>query len=1172
MKKVALDDKYVAQEGRVYVTGPQALARLPMMQIQRDRRAGLNTAGFISGYRGSPLGVYDLALWQAEKFLKDHNIRFQPGVNEDLAATAVWGSQLVETRGESDYDGVIGMWYGKGPGVDRSVDALKHGAYAGASPHGGVLVLCGDDHAGRSSTTAHQSDRALIHCDIPILNPASVQEYLDLGLFGFALSRYSGCWIGFKCIMDTVDSSSSVSVDPGRGSFVQPTDYKLPAGGLNLRIGLLGVPAEELVLRRLEAVKAFVRANRIDKAFYTGGRKRFGIVSSGKAWLDVMEALAQLGIDEAEADRLGIAVYKVGMVWPLEPQRIAEFVRDCDVVLVVEEKRAIIEEQLAAILYNLPSQTRPILIGKLDQAGDKLVPSHGELNPMLIAKIVAVQLLKQSSDPRPKARLERLEHQRTPLLARRELERVASFCAGCPHNTSTRVPEGSIARPGIGCHGMAQYVPGRRTENALTHMGGEGATWIGEAPFTKRAHIFQNLGDGTYFHSGLLAIRANVAAGTNITYKILVNGAISMTGGQPIEGESFNGGITAPHVANQVHAEGVKRIALVTEDISRHDKSHYPAITTFHHRDDLDAVQKEIREHAGTSVIIYEQACATERRRLRKRGRYPDVDKRLFINEEVCEGCGDCGVQSNCIALEPNETKFGRKRQINQSVCNKDYSCVKGMCPSFVTVYGGALRAADSKGSSFDDFVFANLPEPEFGAAPDVYNILIAGIGGGGIVTLGALLGMAAHMEERACNVLDVTGAAQRNGPVTSHVRVSAGGELQSAPRIPEQAADLILGADLVVASGGEALPTMSSDRTAAVYNSYIAPTSDFAQNADLSFSTEGMEAQIAQRCRDGQVHAVPATQVATQILGNAIGANLFLLGAAWQRGLIPISLAAIERAIELNGTEVKMNTRAFRLGRLSVAKPDALAALMQAREVKSATAIFESLDSLIADRRQWLTEYQNAAYADRYEALVRKVAKVERSVVGMEGELAEAVARYYAKLLAYKDEYEVARLMTRKEFFAQLDKAFDGDYRLAFNLAPPLLSRRDPQTGRYGKKEFGAWVLTLFRILAPLKVLRGTAFDIFGYAAHRRRERRLISDYERTIDIVLGSLTIANLPAAIELARLPEIVRGYDVVKDANIEEMEAHREELMRDMQNGHVERSEALGFERSDNRVEA
>jgi indolepyruvate ferredoxin oxidoreductase len=1165
MKNVSLDDKYAAREGRVYLTGPQALARLPMMQIQRDRQAGLKTGGFISGYRGSPLGVYDLALWQADKFLKEHDIRFQPGVNEDLAATAVLGTQFVEVRGESDYDGVIGVWYGKGPGVDRSGDALKHGALAGASAHGGVLALCGDDHAGRSSTTAHQSDRALIHFDMPILNPASVQEYLDFGLLGFALSRYSGCWVGFKCITDTVDASASVSVDPARVSIVEPTDFSAPEGGLNLRMGLPPLAAEDLALVRLEAVKAFVRANGIDKAFYAGGRKRLGIVSSGKAWLDVMEALAQLGVDAAEAERLGIAVYKVGVTWPLEPQRITEFARDCDVVLVVEEKRGIIEDQLAALLYPLPAKARPVLIGKRDQAGGKLVPETGELNPVAVAKIVAAQRLKLSPDPRLQAALERFERggARDGAAAGRELERMPSFCAGCPHNTSTNVPDGSLARPGIGCHGMARFLPGRRTEGVLTHMGAEGATWIGEAPFTKRGHIFQNLGDGTYFHSGLLAIRANVAAGTSITYKILVNGAIAMTGGQVIEGEEFNGGITAPHVAHQVHAEGVKRIALVTEDLSRHDRSDYPAITTFHHRDELDAVQKEVREHRGTSVIIYEQACATERRRLRKRGKYPDVAKRLFINEEVCEGCGDCGVQSNCISLEPNETRFGRKRQINQSVCNKDFSCVKGMCPSFVTVYGGGLRAADSRDQAFDDGVFADLPEPAIGAAPEVCNILVAGIGGSGIVTLGALLGMAAHMEERPCNVLDVTGFAQRNGPVTSHVRIGARGELQSASRIPELSADLLLAADLVVASGDPVVPMLASDRTAAVYNSYVAPTSAFAQNADLSFSTEGMERRIAQRCRDGEAHAAPATQVATRILGNAVGANSFLLGAAWQRGLIPISLAAIERAIELNGAEVKMNTRAFRLGRLSVAKPEALASLLQAREAKPAASAEESLDSLIADRRRWLAEYQNAAYADRYEALVRKAAEAERRAAGTDGAFAAGVARYYAKLLAYKDEYEVARLMTRKEFFEQLEKTFDGDYRLAFNLAPPLLARRDPQTGRYRKMEFGSWFLTAFRILAPLKVLRGTPFDVFGWSAHRRLERQLIAEYERTIEEILGSLTRETLPAAVELARLPEIVRGYDVVKDENIETMKARREELMRGMRTGPVARSKTVAF---------
>ena len=616
-----------------------------------------------------------------------------------------------------------------------------------------------------------------------------------------------------------------------------------------------------------------------------------------------------------------------------------------------------------------------------------------------------------------------------------------------------------------------------------------------------------------------------------------------------------------------------KRIALVTEDLSRHDKADYPPITTFHPATISKRCRRRSASIRAPRSSSTSRPAPPKRRRLRKRGRCPDPDKRLFINEDVCEGCGDCGVQSNCIALEPNETKFGRKRKINQSICNKDYSCVKGMCPSFVTVTGGRLRAADSKDRTFDDGLFTGLPEPQRGPAPSVCNILIAGIGGGGIVTLGAILGMAAHMEERPCNILDVTGAAQRNGAVTSHVRIgTAGAELQSAPRIPALSADLILGADMVVASGRDVLATMSSDRTAAVYNGYVAPTAAFAQDANLSFSTEAMEMEIAKRCREGQSHAVSATEIATQILGNAIGANMLLLGAAFQRGLVPLSLAAIERTIALNGTEVTMNTRAFRLGRLSVAKPEALAALMRARALKASAPKLDSLDSLIADRREWLTAYQDSVYADRYEALVRKVARVERKVVGTEGELATAVARYYAKLMAYKDEYEVARLMTRKEFFDQLGKTFEGDYRLRFNLAPPLLSRRDPETGRYKKTEFGSWVLTLFKVLAPLKVLRGTSLDIFGYGAHRRHERQLIEGYEATIEALLNTLTIENLPTAVEIARLPEIVRGYDVVKDAGIEEMKNLREELMRKMKTAPGQEARAARARRPEARARA
>jgi indolepyruvate ferredoxin oxidoreductase len=1134
MSAFSLEDKYTRTEGRIYVTASQALTRLPMLQQQRDAAAGLNTAGFISGYRGSPLGVYDLALWQAEDHLKRHNIHFEPGVNEDLAATAVWGSQQVGIIGESEYDGVFGLWYGKGPGVDRSGDALKHGNWAGSHPNGGVLALCGDDHAARSSTTAHQSDHALIHFGMPILNPASVQEYLDLGLFGFALSRYAGCWVGFKCVTDTAEASASVSIAPDRIQTVIPDDYALPEGGLNLQLGVMPLIAEQRVELRLQAAKAFVRANRLDKAIYNNGRVRLGIVSSGKAWLDVMDALAQLGIDEEIAGQLGIDIYKVAMVWPLEERGLKEFARRCEQLLIVEEKRPLIEEQIASLLYN--DNEKPLLLGKRDASGKALISSTGELTPGTLIPILAarIALLEQAPADLRQQIIDRSSQLNgncaLPAAANSHLMRLPSFCAGCPHNTSTKVPEGSVAMGGIGCHGLATWLPERRTL-ALTHMGGEGAPWIGQAPFMQRQHIFQNLGDGTYFHSGLLAIRANVAANTNITYKILVNGAISMTGGQPIEGQSFDGGITAPNVAQQVWAEGVERIAIVSDDLTRHEERHrYPKTCTFHHRDELDKVQKTLREHKGVSVIVYEQACATERRRLRKRGKYPDTDRRLFIHSDVCEGCGDCGVQSNCIALEPEETSWGRKRRINQSVCNKDFSCVKGMCPSFVSVYGATPRKTESAGFSLEEGLLASLPTPQQSDDQDC-NILIAGIGGSGIITLGALLGVAAHLEGKDCSVLDITGLAQRNGPVTSHIRF--GSTDHKATRIPEAAVDLLLAADLVVASNPQVLPLLTKDRSAAVYNHYVAPTNAFASNADLSFDSQSMQQAVAQRCREGAVAAFDASGLATRVMGDAIAANAFLLGVAWQQGHIPLQRESLEQAILLNGVAVTMNQTAFQLGRLAVAASDQIATLVNGTPQTLNISTAESDEALY---KQHLRDYQGPALAQRFEQQVQRIGAVETKAGG-NGLLREAVASNYAKLLSYKDEYEVARLYSSKSFQQKLKASFEGDYRLTLHLAPPLLSRRDTE-GRYQKREFGTWIFFALKGLARLKFLRGTAFDIFGYSKHRRMERQLISDYEALLGEIENSLSAQNLETAIKLAALPQKIRGFDHVKEANMAE----------------------------------
>src|SRR5579883_634348 len=1149
MRTVTLDDKYAKTDGRIYVTGSQALVRLPILQRARDVAAGLNTAGFISGYRGSPLGIYDLALWGAMKHLEANHIRFSPGINEDMAATAVWGSQQVGLIGEAKYDGVFAMWYGKGPGVDRSGDPLKHGSYAGSSPNGGVLVLCGDDHGARSSTTAHQSDHALIHFGMPILHPASVQEFLDLGLVGFALARYSGCWIGFKCVTDTVEGSASVSVDPARIRIEKPTDFVMPPDGLNIRLGFLPLQSERLLYeQRHLAVAAFARANRLDGVRLGRAEKnRLGIVTTGKSYLDVLEGLARLGIDDERARHLGIAVYKVALVWPLEATGLAAFAQNCEELLVVEEKRPVIEEQVAHILYNAPVDRRPRLTGKHDERGAPLLSAIGELDPDRILHVIADRYLKLADDSEIRERLERVRSFERDLAnfgsAPAGLMRLPSFCAGCPHNTSTRVPEGSIALGGIGCHGMAVWLPERKTL-ALYQMGGEGAPWIGQAPFVETPHIFQNLGDGTYFHSGLLAIRACVAAGVNITYKILLNGAIAMTGGQPIEGEHFEGELTAPHVASQLFAEGVGRIASVSDDPEKYgSKAGFPASATFHHRDQLDAVQKELRDWRGVSAIIYDQSCATERRRLRKRGKVADPSERLFIHPEVCEGCGDCGIQSNCIALEPEETQLGRKRRINQSVCNKDYSCVKGFCPSFVSVTGGKLRAREGGAAGDEASLLASLPEPELPNVAEPYSLLIGGIGGNGVVTIAALLGMAAHIEEKPCTVLDISGLAQRNGAVTSHVRFGPRGGGDLAARIPQGSADVMLACDLVVAASPECISRVAPGRARIVANSFIAPTSAFARAPDLDFGGAEIETRLAARARD--FFPVDATGIATKMLGNAIGANSFMLGYAWQRGLIPLSAESIETAIDLNGTAVALNQRAFALGRIAAAHPEKMPEWTRGKESAAPAAL--TLEEIVTARSALLTDYQDAAYAERYRALVRRVETAECAIAGSNGDLAKAVARTYAKLMAYKDEYEVDRLFASSNFRRYLDETFEGDFKLSFNLAPPLLARRDAGTGRLRKMRFGPWMMPVFRLLARLKFLRGSAFDIFGMTAHRRLERKLIADYEALVDTLLRDLDASNYATAVELARLPETVRGYDVVKETALAEMLKRQEKLL-------------------------
>jgi indolepyruvate ferredoxin oxidoreductase len=1142
VQSVSLDDKYTLDSGRIYITGVQALIRLPLMQRRRDLAAGRNTACYISGYRGSPLGTYDQNLWRAKRLLKANHIHFEPGVNEDLAATAIWGSQQGVLFPGLKYDGVFGICYGKGPGVDRCGDVFKHANAAGPSPWGGVLALAGDDHGGVSSTLAHQSELEFMSAGIPVLHAANVQEYLDFGILGWALSRYAGVWTGFKCMTETVESSASVDVDPHRVEIAQP-DFEMPPGGLTIRWPDHWLEQEKRLYRyKLPAVLAFARANRFDRLALGEAKARLGIVTTGKSYLDLRQALEDLGITEPRARELGIAAYKVGMVWPLEPDGIRRFAENVEELLVVEEKRPVIEAQLKDILYNLPADRRPRILGKQDESGAPLLQTDGELSPSMVARALAQRIARFAGGSWLEERVawieskERLRSRETS-----DLVRTPYFCSGCPHNTSTKVPDGSRALAGIGCHFMAQMM--NRSTATFTQMGGEGVPWLGQAPFCEEKHVFANIGDGTYEHSGLLAIRAAAASGVNITYKILFNDAVAMTGGQPHDGP-----LNPALITRQVHAEGAKKIAVVTDEPDKYAVgTEFAPGTTIHHRDELDAVQRAFREVEGLSVIVYDQTCAAEKRRRRKRGAFPDPDKRVFINDLVCEGCGDCSTASNCVSVEPLETEFGRKRQINQSACNKDFSCVKGFCPSFVTMHGGKPRRTRAQPQRAGHDPFAELPLPEMPPLDQPYGILVTGIGGTGVITVGALLGMAAHVDGKGVSVLDNTGLAQKNGAVMSHVRIAAKPEQIHTVRLPVGGADLILGCDMVVAAGGEAMARIDSGRTRAVINSHMAPTAAFTLNPDVDFNTRRQIDLIRRAAGDNLTDFVDATGLGTALLGDAIAANLFLLGFAFQRGLIPLSLEAIHAAIELNGVAIETNKRTFAWGRLAAHDIKAVEGAAKPQMAEEAPRAAETLEDLVARRTEFLTGYQDAAYAERYRALVRKVEAVERErAKGMTG-LAEAVARYYFKLLAYKDEYEVARLYTDGSFAKKLAKQFEGNFTLKFHLAPPMMAPRDPATGRLIKREFGPWMLPMFRILANFKGLRGTAFDIFGRTAERRMERQLISDYERTIDQTIGVLTPQNHALAVQIAQIPERIRGFGHVKERHIAEAKAREAELL-------------------------
>ncbi|MBC3916903.1 indolepyruvate ferredoxin oxidoreductase family protein [Undibacterium sp. CY18W] len=1150
LNDVQLDDKYTSNSGTIFLSGIQALVRLPMMQRQRDLAAGLNTAGFISGYRGSPLGGLDETLWKTKKLLEQNHVQFVPGVNEDLAATAVWGSQTVDLIGPAKYDGVFGMWYGKGPGVDRSADVFKHMNHAGTSRHGGVLLVAGDDHGAYSSTLPHQSDHIFSACMIPMLYPSNVQEYLDLGLHAWAMSRFSGCAVGFKALADTVESTSSVDADPFRLQITIPQDFVMPEGGLNTRLSLdtLGIQArkQEALMQdyKIYAALAYARANKLNHVTIDSPTARLGIVASGKSYLDVLEALEELGIDEKFAAEIGIRLFKVSMPWPLEPDGVREFAQGLDEILVVEEKRQMVEYQLKEQLYNWRDDVRPRVIGKFDEKGEWVHPrgewlltSKADFSVAQIARVISSRIARFHTSDLIKARLAFLEAKDVVLSKQVNTPaRPAYYCSGCPHNTSTKVPEGSLALAGIGCHVMATAIY-PEFNKLTTHMGGEGAPWIGQAAFSTLPHVFQNLGDGTYFHSGYLAIRAAVAAKVNITYKILYNDAVAMTGGQPVDGI-----ISVPMMAQQMAAEGVKRIALVTEDLSRYtDRSNLPGFLTLHDRKDMDAVQRELREIPGATVLIYDQTCAAEKRRRRKKGEFPDPNQRMFINEAVCEGCGDCGVQSNCTSIMPVETEFGRKRSIDQSSCNKDYSCVKGFCPSFVTVEGGKLVRSKTGTAKTDDF--GALPDPVLPVCESSYNILLNGIGGTGVITVGALLGMAAHLEGKGASVLDMTGMSQKNGSVTSHIRiVNQAGKLR-AQRIATGEADLILGCDILTAGAHDAISKMRAGRTRAVINTHEQPTGPFAKNPDWQFPLESVEHLISESV-GGNVDFINATKLATALMGDSIATNLFMLGFAYQKGAIPVSETALLRAIELNGVAIEANKKAFLWGRraaVDFARVEKIAIPGQPVVIQMP----QSLDTLVKRRIAVLTDYQNAAYAQQYADLVDKVRKAE-SVLNAGNKFSMAVAKYAFKLMAYKDEYEVARLYTNGDFTAKLKQQFEGDFSLKFNLAPPIFSQKDGQ-GHLVKAQYGSWVWQAFKLLAKLKGLRGTALDIFGRTDERKAERALIVEYRVLMEKLAAGLNADNLEQAIALASLPEKIRGYGHVKEKAMQAYHAEKAALL-------------------------
>ncbi|WP_442595775.1 indolepyruvate ferredoxin oxidoreductase family protein [Parapusillimonas sp. JC17] len=1140
-----LDDNLTATSGRIFLTGTQALIRMLLSQRRADQQQGLNTAGFVTGYRGSPLAGVDMAMWRARGALEGHQVSFLPSINEDLGATIVMGTQQAGVREDKKVDGVFAMWYGKGPGVDRAGDALHHGNAAGASRHGGVLLVVGDDHTAASSSIPHASETTLLSWSIPIVHPASIEEYELFGRWGWALSRYSGSWVAFKAVTETVESGRAFELQP-IPDFTQCTSFADSALEYSAREFL--TPAiETRMARRLEAVKAFSRLHTLDRIVDAAPEARIGIITVGKAFLDTQDALARLSAHAPERTLPAMRHYKIGLSWPIDIPGFMAFAKGLDHILVIEEKASIVEAQIKETLFN--ATIRPQVVGKRDLENEALIPREGQLSPALLESALRRWLRQSAGFDFPEtlpatgaAAADIRSVSRTT--AGSELTRRPYFCSGCPHNTSTKVPEGSQALAGVGCHYMATWMD--RETSGLTQMGGEGTDWIGLSRYTTMPHIFQNMGEGTYFHSGYLAIRQAVAAGANITYKILFNDAVAMTGGQPVDGK-----ISVPSICQQMMGEGVKRVVITTDEPEKYKGVALAAGTSVHHRRELDALQRELRDTQGVTVLIHDQTCAAEKRRRRKKNAYPDPARRLYINAAVCEGCGDCGTQSNCLSLVPRETPFGRKRAIDQSSCNKDYSCVEGFCPSFVSVMGGKPRKAAGAGANDRErlqAMISALPRPSIQHYADTCNILAVGIGGTGIITVGAILSMAAHLEGRAASVLDITGLAQKGGTVISHIRLSSGSHSPAAVRIDPQQADVAILCDVVAASRPEALQALKPGKTATSVNSYLAPTAEFTRDPDVRLDAQPLLDTLRAAAGPANTWALNAHALAEQQFGDSILANMMMLGHAWQRGHIPLSEEAIMHALVLNGVAVQANREAFRMGRLAAARPEALSPESQRREQVVTLHAPESLETIVERCRVSLTAYQNASYARQYTEIVERVRLAEQALhPNARPRLTAKVAQSLHKLMAYKDEYEVARLFTNGDFRRELQEKFEGDFSLRFHLAPPLLARRDPRTGIPRKMTFGPGTERLFRLLARGKALRGTWLDPFSYTEERKMERRLIREFQAALRVMTEHLDERTFPLALELADLPQKVRGFGHIKQANVQAYQDRLDELL-------------------------